>query len=431
MNAATGLDLNTLLNNLKLLCAQASVSGQSRGLTDGADSVASVLRSVGLDCRIVKTSGAPIVVGRYDVGAARTMLLYGRYDVPPAGLRRSWTYEPFQPAIHDGLLYARGAVIKAELVARAAAIQTLIHQRVPVNLVVVVEGESLIGSPHLADVQSETTACNACLWSGGGFDAADMPLLYSGLKGLLQVELQASVASTTVPASYAATVPNPIWQLVLALSSIKSEFEEILIEGFYDEVNPPSRQSLNMVQRLDVGEQARRDAWKVPSFIANVKGAMLARTETFSPTCNISVFNVPNGDMPAIPQRASATLHFQLVPDLEPARLFELLQAHFEARGFAGLTITQLPGAYAPMLSAELSFNAAQSAVGVYGKYAQMVPLAPFAAPASVIARDKPLISCGVERPTSSIFGPDEHVPLADVESHARLIAELIHRMAV
>jgi acetylornithine deacetylase/succinyl-diaminopimelate desuccinylase-like protein len=67
----------------------------------------------------------------------------------------------------------------------------------------------------------------------------------------------------------------------------------------------------------------------------------------------------------------------------------------------------------------------------VYGKYAQIVPLAPFAAPAALVAAGKPLISCGLERPASSIFGPDEHVPLADVESHARLIAELVHRMAV
>jgi acetylornithine deacetylase/succinyl-diaminopimelate desuccinylase-like protein len=83
------------------------------------------------------------------------------------------------------------------------------------------------------------------------------------------------------------------------------------------------------------------------------------------------------------------------------------------------------------MLSPELSFNAAQAAVGVYGKYAQMVPLASFAAPAAIVAEGKPMISCGLERPTSSIFGPDEHVPLADVEAHARLIAELVHRMAV
>ncbi len=431
MNAAPSLDWEALLNNLKLLCAQPSVVGQIRGLNDGADSVASILRDVGLDCRMVQTAGAPIVLGRYDVGASRTLLVYGRYDVPPPGLPRSWTHDPFQPAIRDGALYARGAVVKAELAARAAALRILIKQRVPVNIVMVVEGESLIGSPHLSELQDATARVDACLWSGGSFDADNMPLLYTGVKGLLQVELQAATANTVLPATYAATVPNPIWTLVLALASIKSEFEEILIEGFYDEIVPPSRAALNAVQRLDVGDQARRTAWQVGQFITNVSGAMLTRTETFSPTCNISAINVAGSDLPSIPQRASATLHFQLVPELQPQRLFELLTTHLATLGFTSLKVTQLPGAYGPLQSSELAFNPGQAAVGIFGKYAQLVPLAPFAAPAALVAPNKPFLSCGLERPDSALFGADEHVPLADIEAHARLVLELLQRMAV
>ncbi|HEX6293102.1 MAG TPA: M20/M25/M40 family metallo-hydrolase [Herpetosiphonaceae bacterium] len=431
MNHPASPEPEVLLNNLRLLCAQPSVSGQARGLAECADSVVAILRDVGLDCRLIPASGAPIVVGRYDASAERTLVIYGRYDVPPTGLRRSWTNEPFRPAIEDNKLYARGAVVKGELVARAAALQTLINQRLPMNVVVVVEGESLIGSPHLGAVQDTLGPCDLCLWSGGGFDGAGLPLLYTGVKGLLQVELQATTASTVLPPTYAATVHNPIWTLVLALSSIKSEFEEILIEGFYDEIVPPSRQALNAVQRLDVGDQARRDAWGVSQFLAGVSGAMLARTETFSPTCNISSLSVGGGSVPSIPQRASAELQFQLVHDLQPARLLELLKAHMETRGFTNLRVTQLPGAYGPVQSAELPFDAAQAAAPIYGQPAHVLPLAPFAAPAAVLAPDAPLISCGLERPTSSLFGPDEHVPLDDLTAHTRLLIELITRIAV
>jgi acetylornithine deacetylase/succinyl-diaminopimelate desuccinylase-like protein len=83
------------------------------------------------------------------------------------------------------------------------------------------------------------------------------------------------------------------------------------------------------------------------------------------------------------------------------------------------------------MQGPELSFNAGQAALSVFGKYAQLVPLAPFPAPAAVVAANKPFLSCGMERPGSAIFGPDEHVPVADIEAHARLVAEILHRMAV
>lgn len=431
MNHAASLDPDALLSTLKLLCAQASVTGQARDLADGADSVITILRDVGLDCRIVQTGGAPIVLGRYDGGAARTILLYGRYDVPPVGLRRNWATDPFQPVIRDDALYARGAVVKAELAARAAALRSLVAQGVPANIVVVVEGESLVGSAHLEQVREAVGPCDACLWSGGSFDAENMPLLYTGVKGLLQVELEAVTATTPVPTTYAATVPNPTWTLVLALASIKSEFEEILIEGFYDDIAPPSRQALNAVQRLDVGEQARREAWGVTQFIANVKGPMLARTETFSPTCTVNTITVAAGDTGAIPQQASASLQFHLVPGLRPARLFELLKAHLETRGFTTLRAVQTPGAYEPMQGPALQFNPAQVAVGVYGKHAQVVPLAPFAAPAALLAAGRPFVSCGLERPTSGIVGANEHVPLVDLHAHARLVLELLQLMAI
>jgi acetylornithine deacetylase/succinyl-diaminopimelate desuccinylase-like protein len=119
VNQPASLQPDALLNKLRLLCAQASVSGQSRELAECADSVVAILRDVGLDCQIVATAGAPIVIGRYDAGAERTLLLYGRYDVPPAGLRRSWSIDPFRPTVRNNKVYARGAVVKAELVARA------------------------------------------------------------------------------------------------------------------------------------------------------------------------------------------------------------------------------------------------------------------------------------------------------------------------
>jgi acetylornithine deacetylase/succinyl-diaminopimelate desuccinylase-like protein len=431
VNNAASPTADDLLDNLRLLCAAPSVSGQLRALADGADAVASVLRGAGLDCRIVATGGAPIVVGRYDTGAAKTLLLYGRYDVPPPGLRRNWINDPFQPTVRDDVVYARGAVIKGELVARAAALRTLIWQGLQLNVVVVIEGESLIGSPSLQAARELVGDCHAALWSGGGFDARGVPLLYSGVKGLLRAELKARTATATVPGAYAATVQNPIWTLAFALTSIKSEFEEILIEGFYDEITPPSRAALNSVQQLDVGDGQRRAAWGIDHFIANVGGAMLARTETFSPSINLVNFNVSGGGASAIPERASVELDIQLVPDLQPDRLFELLRDHLQARGFHAVEADRLPGSYSPYRSAEPVLDVDEAVQSTYGQAGALVPLAPFAAPAAVLLTDASFLSCGLERPDSALFGPDERLPIADLVAHTTLITEMLRRAAV
>lgn len=431
MNDAISLDPTALLDQLRLLCAQPSIAGQTRGLADGADAVASILRHSGLDCRLVKTPGAPIVIGYYNAGASRTLLVYGRYDMPPAGLRRNWTNDPFQPTIRDDTLYARGAVAKGELVARAAALRAIIEQHVPLNLVVVVEGESLIGSAHLATIRDAFGTVDACLWSGGSFDASGTPLLYTGVKGFVQAELRVNSANIPVPLTYAATVPNPLWTLTLALSSIKSEYEEILLEGFYDDVAPPSRAALNSVQGRDVGEQARRQAWGVDQFVAHVGGAMLTRTETFSPTCNISTLDVSDVGVAAIPARARAEVQFQLVPDQQPERVFESLVAHVQARDFAGLEVRRLPGAYPPYQAGTLPFDATTTTASIYGGPATVLPIAPFAAPAALLVADVPFVSCGLERPDSHLLSADEQVPLNDLLLHTRLLVELMSRMAV
>lgn len=420
-----------LMSNLRLICAQPSVSGDARGLRDGAEAVLSILGAAGLDCSMIATAGAPIVVGRYDAGATRALLLYARYDVAASGPRRDWQSDPFVPAVRNDGLYARGAIIKGELVARAAAIGALIAQRIPLNVVFVVEGESLVGSPNLAAARESVSACRIALWSGGSYDSHDVPLLYTGLKGLLQVELLATGPTIRVPEAYAATVPNPLWTLTHALARLKSEYEEILIDGFYDHVHSPTHATLDAVRGLDVGETARRQAWGTERFIAGASGPMLARAELLAPTINISAIRVTGADGPAIPSAASAELHLQLVPDLDPDRAWNLLQAHLESRKLPGLTLRRLPGGYPPYLHDGSAGNAGRAATQIYGGEARVLPLAPFSAPAALLLDTAALISCGLERPSSAVFAPNEHLPMRDLVSHARFVTEVVSRLAV
>ncbi len=434
MQLSPPIKLDGLLPNLDLLCREPSVSGHSRSLTGGAQAVASILRGYGLDAHVVATAGAPIVIGRFDAGVRRTLLIYGHYDVAPLGVRRDWTREPFQLSEQDGLLYGRGVIAKAEFVARAAAVGTLIeHRSLPFNIWVVIEGEYQTGSAHLPAIAVHVPPVDVALWNGGDVQANGLPLMYSGVKGLLQAEVRADGPNQPLPLRYAASVPNPIWSLTWALGSIKSEFEELLPEGFYDDVQPPDRVAMSTIQGLEIGEAERRRSWNIERFVTNMSGSMLLRTESFSPTCNISHFTVEAGELPALPKRATAILQFQLVPDQQPDLIWEQLQAHVDQHQWNGLQLIRLPGSYAgrPASGDEAWSDAAMTASEtIYGSPGRVVPLAPYTSPVSILAGNAPLVGAGLLRPDSATFGPNERLPVLDLERHAQFIAEWIVQAA-
>ena len=86
-----------------------SISAYGEGIGEVAEYIAGVMREMGLSVRIMPTSGWPMVFGEYFVGGnVPTVLLYGHYDVQPPDPLEGWISPPFEPAIRDGRLYARG-----------------------------------------------------------------------------------------------------------------------------------------------------------------------------------------------------------------------------------------------------------------------------------------------------------------------------------
>jgi acetylornithine deacetylase/succinyl-diaminopimelate desuccinylase-like protein len=320
-------------------------------------------------------------------------------------------------------------VVKAELVARIHAVRRLIDKgALPFNVQFVIEAESATGSPYIADLASATSSASLVLWSGGAARHDGVPLLYTGVKGLLQVELHAEGARIPLPTSYAGVAPNPLWQLVSALASIKSVWEEVTIEGFYDAVTPPSDDALARVRDLDVGEAMRCSAWGVDHFSAGLRGPLLARVEAFSPNANLSAITF-TGNSNSVPNRASASLQFQLVPDQRPDAIFDLLQAHLAAAGMASIRAQRLCGGYAPHAGYESAVvrTAIEATHAVYGAAPHTVDLAPFSGPASLLVQPgTPLLSCGLERPDSALYGPDESVALHDLRTHFDFLVELL-----
>src|SRR5680860_467277 len=116
-----------------------------------AEMVADEIRRAGGAAEVRPTSGQPLVLGEVASSAgdpdAPRVVLYGHYDVQPAGEPSLWTAPAFEPTVRDGNLYARGASDdKGNLFMLIAAVQRLAAAgELPVRAAFVVEGEEESG----------------------------------------------------------------------------------------------------------------------------------------------------------------------------------------------------------------------------------------------------------------------------------------------
>jgi acetylornithine deacetylase/succinyl-diaminopimelate desuccinylase-like protein len=427
-----------LVSDLHTLCAQPSSNGQPDELAQTARLVVDMVRRAGLQAKLVRTAGAPIVLGWRAGQCATRVLLYHHYDVTPPGPWRAWFHEPFQLAEREQVLYGRGVAHgKGPLVAHLQAIRALLNsaQGLPCGVALVIEGEGLSGSPHLADVvrqYPERLRADGCLSTAGERDLTGQPICYSGSKGLLRVLLRVRGAHYALPAGAATSVPNPAWRLAWALNNIKGEDEDIRINGFYDSISGPERSERDLLRQVRLDEPGRLEAWGIPSFLFNIQGAALTRSEVTLPTCNIASFTVESAPgIQCIPTAAAAQLDFQLVPHQQPDAILALLHKHLAERGMSDVEIEALPGMYAPVRSdADQPFIQQLLATGEQtdGGALPTLPLGTFAQPLHIFAAEYgiPVAALALARQNSAIHGPNEQIPLDDLLHHARTLANLL-----
>src|SRR5207247_2403358 len=174
---------------------QPSIAAENRGMSEGCELMMRLAREAGFDnVTRVPTDGQPGVFATLDAGAPRTIGLYFMYDVKQAD-PAEWSSPPWEAALADkpGLgkvIIGRGAVNQkgpqAVLLAALHAIRGA-GRRIPVNLVLVAEGEEEIGSPHFPQIVSRPEVQTALSRCSGIF----MPAAVQGLDGIVTVSLGA------------------------------------------------------------------------------------------------------------------------------------------------------------------------------------------------------------------------------------------------
>lgn len=385
---------------------QPSVSGTGEGIPQMAQMVRDTLaRELGVEATIHQTGGHPIVMGGLDVGARKTVLFYGMYDVQPVEAE-GWTSPAFEarvvsdPGKADRVV-GRGVFNSKGPLANTITALKLFRQETgtfPVNVKFLIEGEEELGSPSIPGFLRDHAAELACDDAFFGFysdDSGGKTLMYLGAKGMVFVELTVRGGAWGGPAdgsrhgAYFAFAHNPAWVLTHALASLVTPDQRSLrIPGIYDRVRAPDENTRGLLARFEgSGFEAR---------VARDLGAAKLKWEASEPEVmreallrpSINIDGIETGYMgggnkTVLPDIARARIDVRLVPDMDAGEVVELLKAHLEREGFGGIVEVDVKSAY-PCSVSSLTDPANAAWVAAYerlGADLEIWPIIPGTAP--------------------------------------------------
>jgi len=336
------------LDEFREFIRKPGISTENTGIEETVSWLITKMKENGIEnVQAFETQRHPVILGRVDKTAKRTLLVYGHYDVQPPGDRKDWKADPFAAEIVDDRIIGRGTSdMKNNLMASIHAVKALVECRksVPVNLIFLFEGEEEIGSPNFKPFvekhKEELSACDSVLCGdAGGENKAGQALLMYGLKGWLSMEfLVKSPSGVELHSMFAGVVDNPAWRLISTLRCLRED-DRIVVPHFYDGVKEPSlKEKIKYgLARIAFSKQKLEEAYELKA--KKDMSISEALIELFyKPTLNInglsSGYAVERGTKTIVPDSAWARIDARLVPGQDSSAIFENVQKHLMTKGF-------------------------------------------------------------------------------------------------
>jgi acetylornithine deacetylase/succinyl-diaminopimelate desuccinylase-like protein len=362
-----------IVDEFVALLAIPNISADHSNIQRNAETIERMMEKRGVASKLVTVAGAnPVVFGEIKTpGATRTVILYAHYDGQPLD-PREWASPPFTPTLRnkqfekDGQviplpapgvafdpewrLYARGvADDKAPIIAMLVALDAIraAGLRTKSNIKFAFEGEEETGSPNFENI----LAANKELFAGDVWLSCDGPvhqsrrqLLTFGDRGISTVDITVYGAHGELHSGhYGNWAPNPAMMLVRLLASMKDDDGRVLIEHFYDGIEPLSESEKRAVAEApDMGPELMRDLW-----LGSTEGAPRKLAESITlPSLNIrGMASARVGDKASnvIPATATATIDMRLVKGMNADETVDRFIEHVRKQGF--FVVDQEPGA--------------------------------------------------------------------------------------
>ena len=388
-----------------------------------------LLMEAGADkAAVYETAGHPVVYGCKDMGADKTVLVYGHDDVQPPEPLEKWRTDPFEPVIApdpatgEEAVYARGANDdKGQLFMHLKAFEYLVRTgQLRHNVKFIFEGEEEIGSPSLpawVREHKDLLQSDVILVSDTTMISDKVPSINCGMRGLAYLEVTVTGPNKDLHSGhYGGAVANPINELCALIASLHDENGRVAIPGFYDEVVELSADDRALLNRAPFD----MDEYKAFLDIREVKGEKgyntLERTaiRPCLDVCGIWGGYTGTGAKTVLPSVAHAKISMRLVPWQRSARITQLFQEHLQriAPPYIRVEVTPFEGGDGFLIPlSSPAYQAASRAIAqVYGmepvpaRGGGSIPI--LADMQTILGVDPLLMGFGLERDT--IHSPNE-----------------------
>ena len=355
------------------LLAIPNIAADRVNIQRNAETIAAMMQKRGIAAKLVSVRGGnPVVFGEIKTpGATRTIVFYAHYDGQPLD-PKEWVTPPFTPTLRDKQIerdgqviplpaagkpfdpewrmYARGSADdKAPIIAMLSAIDAIraAGLKLKSNVKFAFEGEEEAGSVNLAN----TLEANKELFAGDVWLSCDGPLhqtrrqsITFGARGISTVDITVYGPRGELHSGhYGNWAPNPAMMLVQLLASMKDASGRVLVDHFYDGIEPFSETEKRAVAEApDVDADLMREFWLGSTENAPKKLAELITL----PSLNIrgmASSRVGNQASNVIPATATVTIDMRLVKGMDPRQTADRLLEHVRKQGF--FVVDQEPNA--------------------------------------------------------------------------------------
>jgi len=286
----------------------------------------------------------PVLLGTYPETfdpAKKTILLYGHLDVQPAQMSDGWDTEPFQLIEKDGKMFGRGSTDdKGPVLGWLLALKAFkdLDIELNVNLKFCFEGMEESGSVGLTELIFETcpeffnTGVDGTCISDNYWLGTTKPCLTYGLRGISYWHLTVEGASRDLHSGvFGGTCHEAMTDLVYLFASLVNQKGEILVPGIYDDVAPVTAEEDASYDAIDFCKEEFKNSNGVNLIKEDKKATLMSRWR--HPSCSLHGIEgafYESGEKTVIPRRVIGKFSFRLVPDMKPAKVCKLVQAHID-----------------------------------------------------------------------------------------------------
>lgn len=314
-----------------------------------ADWLKNYIAKIGFQTEIWQTPGHPVIFASWEGAGPEnpTLLIYNHYDVQPVDPLEEWLSPPFEPAIRDGNIYARGAQDnKGQCFYVLQALKILMERdgRLPINIKLCIEGEEECGSFGLSTIlteRAEQLKADFLAIVDLGIRSPVKPSLTLGIRGMVTMDVEAIGSISDLHSGcHGGLAFNPIHALVETLAKLRDSSGRITVPGFYDDLEDPTEEMTKGLA-LSFDEQNYEEMFGIKATGGERNFKPLERN-WLRPTLEINGINggyTGAGFKTVIPAKAYAKVSCRLVPHQDPKKIGELVAKYIEDNSPEGVKI--------------------------------------------------------------------------------------------